>query len=160
MTKDKRDVLLASVVENTDEWQKEVYDVVEKMTKKGKALSKVLSEMTFGKEDKDRLATLLSEISGERVVIEKDEDIEFRALTALVLTKVADHNYETEKVIISLGDGTAIDHTGKVGGFIKPSRKIVRPATEDEIKSITEEQIKGLAKEVNLVFVKSKDSKD
>ncbi len=154
--KDEAKIILGAVVENTAEWAKETYEVEEKMSAKGKKISDVVSSLSHGKEDKKRMAELCSLIAGETITIESDEELTFKPMIALMITKLTDkhkHTYETNKVVISLGDGTAVDENGKVGSPIPPTRAILRPATEKECNDmITPAQIKGLQKEVNIVF--------
>ncbi len=149
---DKTELLLRTITDTTAEWAEEVFTPEGKQTEKAKTLSVGLNELTLSGPDKDKLAQLFSIVSGEIVKIEKDEDLEFRPMAAVVLTKADKHNYETGVVVVAIGDGTAVDQHGKVGSYIKPSRKIVRPATAEEIKKITPEQLKGIMKEVNIVF--------
>lgn len=157
--KEKQEAVIDTIKDKTKEWEQEVYTNTEKMTEKAKSLSKTLTDMSLSVEDKDRLASLFSTITGENVKIEKENDLEFETLTALVLTKITDkfkHTYEIGKVVISLGDGTAIDENGKVGSHIPPNRSILRPATKDEMDSFPEAQIKGLMKEVSIAFSSKK----
>ena len=154
--KDKIAMIYNAIKENTKEWEDEVFTKEEKLSAKGKKLSKILDALTLSNADKDRMAELVSEVSGETVQLEKEGDLEFKPLTAIVLTKVTDkhkHTYVTDTVLISLGDGTAIDENGKVGSHIPPSRQIVRCATDEEITKIPDVQIKGLMKEASIVIV-------
>ena len=150
--KSKEELILQVIHENTREWEKETYTVEEKQTEKAKKLSKFLSEMTLGKDDKDRLAQFASELSGEFVRIDKDEDIEFSALIAVVPTKADKHNYETGKVVLLVSDGAGIGADSKMGNLIPPSSKGVRPATKEEIDSVPLSQVRALMKEVTIVF--------
>lgn len=155
--KDKKEALLEVIQENTREWEANDYERTDRRSEKAKQLSKVLTEMTLSDADKDRLAKLSSLMSGEEVIVEKENDLEFATLTALVITRVSEkhkHTYETDSLVISIGDGTAVDQHGKLGSPIPPTREILRPATKDEIEKISDEQLKGLMKEVNIVMVK------
>lgn len=150
--KDKTELILKTIQDTTKDWAEDVFTPEGKKTDKAKALEVGLSILTLSATDKDTLAQLFSIATGETVKIEKDEDLEFRPMAAIVLTKADKHTYETGTVLVCIGDGTAVDPTGKVGSYIKPTRKIVRPATQEEIEKITPEQVKGLMKEVNIVF--------
>jgi chromosome segregation ATPase len=154
--KDKLEAVKAAIIENTAEWDKEVYTIEDKRTEKGKELSDLCSDMSFSKQDKERLAKVLSVLSGEKVKLNTEEEFKFAALTALIVLKVDEkhkHTYETGTLVISLGDGTAVDQNGKTGSPIQPTREVVRPATEEEIeKHLSVGQLTGLMKEVNLVF--------
>lgn len=155
--KDKYELIRETILEHTTEWNVDEYVVDDKQSQAAKDLSKLLSEMTFVKEDKGRFAKMFSLISKENVIVEEDEDLKLRVLTALVILKADKHNYTTGDVVISDGQGTAVKPDGSVGNFIKPSRKIVRPATDAEMAAIPEVQLKGLLDVVNIVFSKSKE---
>ena len=149
---DKTELILKTIVDTTQDWADEVFKNEGKQTEKAKTLSVGITELTLTGPDKDKLAELFSIVIGETIKVEKDEDLEFRPMAALVITKADKHTYETGVVVVSIGDGTAVDQHGKVGSYIKPSRKLVRPATPEEIAKIPAEQIKGLLKEVQIVF--------
>lgn len=154
--KNENDVLIKAIKDHTNKWSKKYFEDKSKATEKAKKLSKLLGELTHGKTDKGVLAKILSEVSGEEITVEADEDVEFRPITALVLTKLnttdAKHDYETERVLISIGDGTAVRPEGTVGAFIPKKRSIMRPATEEEIDAIPKAQIDKLKDEVNIII--------
>lgn len=154
--KNEADVLIKAIKDHTTKWSKKFFEVKSKQTEKSAKLSKLCGELSHGKTDKATLAKILSELSGEDVVLEADEDMEFRPITALVLTKLnttdAKHSYVTETVLLSLGDGTAISPDGVVGGFIPKKRSIMRPATEAEIDALPKAQIDKLKEEVNIII--------
>lgn len=157
--KSELDVLVKAIKDHTGKWSKKYFEVKSQRTEKAVKLSKLLGELTGVKTDKVTLAKILSEVSGEDVVLEADEDMEFRPITAFVLTKLnttdAKHSYETEKVLISIGDGSAVSHDGTVGGVIPKRRSIMRPATEAEIDSIPKIQLDKLKQEVNIIIAES-----
>ncbi len=153
---DKQKAILGAIKDNTKAWSDDVYAVVDKMTATGKKLSKILGDFSFSAADKDRMAELVSALSGETVAVEKEGDMEFAPLTALYITGLTEkhkHTYTTGEVVICVGDGVAINAEGKVGSMIPPSRKILRPATDEEIAKISDVQIKGVMKETNIVIV-------
>lgn len=153
---DKQKAILGAIKDNTKAWTDDVYEVVDKMTAAGKKLSRILGEFSFSAADKDRMAELVSAISGEVVAVEKEGDLEFAPLTALVITGLTEkhkHTYTTGEIVICVGEGVAVNQEGKMGSMIPPSRKILRPATEKEIEGITDVQIKGVMKETNIVIV-------
>lgn len=153
--KDINEVLMKAIKSHTVKWGEKYFEVKEKQTAKAKKLSKLLGDLTHGKADKALLAKILSEVSGEDVVLEAEEDVEFHPITALVLTKLnttdAKHSYETEKVLLAIGDGSAISPEGTVGGMIPKKRSIMRPATVEEIEKITTKQLEKLKEEVNIL---------
>ena len=155
-TKKETEAIIKTVHKATQSWGKKYFDVDDKQSAKAKKLSKMLEAFSFGKTDKSHLAKLISEVSGENVTVESEEDIEHKPVVALVLTKLnttdAKHNYETEKVLLSLGDGTAVSPEGVVGGMIPRKRSIMRPATKEEIEAISAKQIEKFAEEANLIF--------
>ena len=108
LTKNESERLLKSIKKHTGGWSKEYFANNEKQSVKAKRLSKLLNDLTLGKTDKSALAKIFSEVSGEIVEVEAEEDVELKPLVALVLTKLnttdAKHNYATQKVIISVGD--------------------------------------------------------
>jgi len=155
--KDETVLLIKAIKSNTEKWSKKYFEDKSKQSEKAKKLSKLLGEFVdLKKTDKATMAKVLSEISGEDVIVEADEDVEFRPITALVLTKLnttdAKHNYETEKVLISIGDSTAVTPEGTVGGFIPKKRSIMRPATAAEIDSIPKSQLEKMMEEVNIIM--------
>src|ERR1035437_5747563 len=133
----KHELIVRMIKETTSSWSDEMFAPEEKITEKAKLLTVGIEELSFAKGDKTKLANLIALITGENITLEKDDEFEFQPMVAIVLTKVdakdAKHDYETNTVLVSIGDGTAVDTNGKVGSYIKPSRKIVRPATVDEI---------------------------
>lgn len=155
-TKKETEAIIKTVHKATQSWEKKYFEENEKQSAKAKKLSKMLEAFSFGKTDKQNLAKLITEVTGESVQVEADEDLEHKPVVALVLTKLnttdAKHTYETEKVLLSLGDGTAVCPEGKVGGMIPKKRSIMRPATKEEIDSITTKQIEKFAEEANLIF--------
>lgn len=154
--KKEEEAIRKTIKKQTEAWAKKYFDTDDKQSAKAKKLSKMLEAFSFGKTDKKHFAELMSEVTGENVIVETDDDIKFRPITALVLTKLnttdAKHNYHTEKVLISLGDGTAISDEGVVGGMIPARKAIMRPATAEEIDSITMKAIEKLEEEAQLVF--------
>lgn len=154
---DKHARIMEVIMDSTEEWATDEYAVDDKQTPLAKELSKHITEMSFANEDKKRFAKMFAALSKENVMVEEDEDIKLRVLTAIVCTKADKHNYETDMVLVNVGDGTCVDAKGNVGGYIKPSRKILRPATPEEIKTITAPQMKELLNVVNIVFEKPKD---
>ncbi len=155
--KNEVDVLLKAIKDHTVKWSKKYFEVKSKQTEKAVKLSKLLGSLVdLKKTDKATMAELVSVLSGEDVVIEAEEDVEFRPITALVLTKLnttdAKHNYETEKVLISIGDGTAVTPEGTIGNFIPKKRSIMRPATEAEIDAMPKVQLEKLKEEVNIII--------
>lgn len=153
--KDMHELIIKNIRGMTKDWIDDVFAVEEKMSAKAKKLSKILSGLSHSVADKEVLAEVISELSGEDVRIEKDTDLELHPMVAIVLTNTTEkdkHTYNTDTVLISLGDGTAVDESGKVGSLIPPTRRIVRPATEKEIDAIPEAQTKGLQKEVTLLL--------
>lgn len=157
--KNELDVLVKAIKDHTYKWGKKYFEVKDSQSAKAKKLSKLLGDLSHGKSDKVVIAKMLSEISGEDVQLEADEDVEFRPITALVLTKLDTgankHSYETERVLISIGDGTAVSPDGVVGGFIPKKRSIMRPATEAEIDAIPKTQLDKLKEEVNIIIAES-----
>lgn len=155
--KSKFEQIKDAILENTAQWVADEFTVSTKQSEKGKKLSALLSALTVSKSDKEKLADMFTEISGEDVAVEKDEEFEFPALVAIVITKGPTdkdkHTYETERVILTTGDGAAIDHAGKPGSNVPPKRSFVRPATEKEMNDIPESQIKALMKEANIQFI-------
>ena len=155
-TKKETEAIIKTIHKQTEAWSKKYFEDDDTQTEKAKKLSKLLEAFSFGKTDKKQFAEVLSEVTGEKVIVETDDDVKFRPITALVLTKLnttdAKHSYETEKVLISLGDGTAISPEGVVGGMIPARRAIMRPATKDEIDAIPKKQIDKLEEEAQLVF--------
>lgn len=149
-------ILNKALKSRTVAWAKKYFEVEDKQSAKAKKLSKLLEGFSFGKTDKTNLAKLISEVTGENVVIETEDDIKFQPITALVLTKINTtdfkHTYETEKVLISIGDGTMISPEGKVGSMVPARRAGMRPATAEEIDGLTEAAIEKLKEEVNLVI--------
>ena len=152
---DKVEVIRKNILRVTSKWTKDEYAFEDKRSEKAKKVSDLLSESSWGKSDKERLAEMLSLLSGEAVKVNSDEELEFAPLTALYVTKVTEkhkHSYETNSVIIHVGDGVCVNPEGKTGSPIPPVRDILRPATDEEIKAIPEAQIKGLMKEIQIVF--------
>lgn len=154
--KKETEAIIRTVHKATSAWAKKYFEEDDKQSAKAKKLSKMLDSFSFGKTDKSNLAKLISEVTGEVVKIEEEEDLEHKPIVALVLTKLnttdAKHNYETEKVLLSLGDGTAVSTEGVVGGMIPRKRSIMRPATKEEIDGITSKQIEKFAEEAHLIF--------
>lgn len=154
--KSEKELILGTVKKKTTKWAKDSYEMEDKQSEKAKLLSKILTEMTFSKEDKNRLAKFASEVSGEKITVQEDNDLSFSPLIALVVTKAPTdkdkHTYETGKVIVTLPDGSAIAENGTAGSPVPPKRQFVRPATAEEMENIPESQIKGLVKEVEFVF--------
>ncbi len=154
--KDQTALLIKAIKSRTKKWESKFFKAKSEQTKKAKELSELLGGLSHGKTDKQALAKILSLATGEDVVLEAEEDVEFRPVTALVLTKLNTtdfkHNYETEQVLISIGDGSAISPNGVVGNFIPKKRNGMRPATEAEIDGLTKEAIAKLHEEANLVF--------
>lgn len=148
--------LVKAIKTNTKKWADKYFQEDNVQSAKAKKLSKMLGEFTFGKTDKALLGKLLSEATGENIACETEENMEFRPIVAFVLTKLnttdAKHSYETEKVLLSIGDGTAVSPEGVVSGFIPKKTSIMRPATESEIDSVPEKQLDKLAEEANIVF--------
>ncbi len=149
---DKAELLLRTIGETTENWSNEVFKTEDKVTEKAKHLAIGIDSLSFTQGDKDKLAALISLATGESVRLEKDEDLEFSPMAAVVITKTDKHDYETGVVMVSIGDGTFVKPDGKVGGYVKPSRKLLRPATAEEITKISKEQLDGLMKEVKIVW--------
>ncbi len=154
--KDETETLLKAIKVHTGKWAKKYFEEKSKQSAKALKLSKLLGSLSNGKTDKGVLAQIISEVTGEEVALEADEDMEFRPITALVLTKLnttdAKHSYETETVLISIGDGMAVSPTGTIGGMIPKKRSIMRPATEAEIDAIPKVQLDKLKEEVNIII--------
>lgn len=148
-------ILIKAMKSRTVKWGEKYFQVDDKQSAKAKKLSKLLESFSFGKTDKTNLAKLISEITGESVVVETEDDMEFHPITALVLVKLNTtdfkHSYETEKVHISIGDGSLISPEGKVGGVVPKKRNGMRPATPEEIDAITDEALDKLKEEVNII---------
>ena len=154
--KDETERLVKAIKKHTTKWENKYFKEDETQSAKAKKLSKILDSLSFTKADKTGVAKLVSELSGEKVVLAEEEDIEFRPIVALVLTKLnttdAKHGYETERVLLSIGDGTAISPEGTVGSYIPKKKDIMRPATAKEIDSISKEQLSKIREEVIISF--------
>lgn len=151
--KDKMQVVRSAILDNTQEWTTSVYNVKDTMTEKAKAMSKTLTALSFSAEDKEKIASLLSAASGEKVQIESDKELEWSQLVAVVPIKTDKHGYETGKVVVLIADGIGVDENGKTGGYIPGKRDIVRPATKEEVEALTEAHVKGVIKEGNIMIV-------
>ncbi len=149
---DKAELLLRTIGEATKNWADEVFKPEDKVTEKAKHLAIGIDSLSFTQGDKDKLAALISLATGESVRLEKDEDLEFSPVVAIVITKTDKHDYATGEVVVSIGDGTFVKPDGKIGGYLKPSRKLLRPATEEEVSKIPKEQLDGVMKEVKIVW--------
>ena len=149
---EKTELILRTIGETTTTWAEDVFKPEEKATEKAKHLAIGIDSLSFTQGDKDKLAQLISLATGEKIMLEKDEDLEFSPMAAVVITKTDKHDYETGVVVVSIGDGTFVKPDGKVGGYIKPSRKLLRPATPEEVSKIPKEQLDGLLKEVKIVW--------
>lgn len=155
--KEYNDIMRETILEHTQEWEKDEYQTDVKPSAKAQELSKCVTEMSFSKEDKTRLAKTLSLITGEVVELEDGEDFKHGVPVGIVCIKAdKSHNYTTGETLISIGDGTAVKPDGSVGNFIKPSRKIIRPATAEEVAAISDTQIKGLSEVVTIVIKREK----
>lgn len=148
-------VLIKAMKSRTAAWDKKYFQEDNKQSAKAKKLGKLLETFSFGKTDKANLAKLISEVTGESVVLETEDDMKFQPITCVVLTKLNTtdfkHTYETEKVHISIGDGSLISPEGKVGGIVPARRSGMRPATPEEIDKITDVAIEKLMEEVNII---------
>lgn len=156
--KSKVELILDTIKDTTRDWDKDNYTVEDKQSEKAKKASKALSAMTISAADKDRFAEVVSVVLGEKVLVEKDEELDLSgALIAVVVTKAGTdkfkHGYETDKIVITTGDGFGLGSDNKVGNLLPPKREFVRPATDEEIEAIPEAQVKALQKEANIVIV-------
>lgn len=154
--KSVHEVLIKEIHARTEAWAEQYFKKDEKQTEKSKGMSKLLGEMSLGKTDKDKMAKLLSLVSGESVIIEGEDEIEFDPLVAIVLTKLNTtdfkHTYSTDKVILSLGDGVAMeDGATSPGSMIPKKLSGMRPATTKEIDELSEKFTKAFAKEANIL---------
>ena len=156
LTKTER--LIRMIKKTTAEWAEENYADNVEMSEKAKKLSKALNALTISAADKERIADMFSIVSEEKVLIEKDEELDLSgALMALVVTKAPTdkfkHTYEVGSIVITTSDGFGIGTNMQVGSMIPPKRDFVRHATEKEITDYVDEAvIKAVLKEVKIMF--------
>lgn len=153
--KDEVAVLRKFITKTTESWAKDVYEIEDKQTEKAKQVGALLEESSWGKQDKERLAKMLSVLTGEEIKLPDNNELELAPLAAFYVTKLDEknkHTYATNTVIIHTGDGVCVGDDGKTGSPIQPRREVIRPATKAEIDAIPDAQLKGVMKEVNIVF--------
>lgn len=103
--------------------------------------------------DKLEFAKLFSYVIGEEIPFASDDKIKLPRMVALVCLEAFDnHGYEIGSVVLHSADGVTVGTNGKVGAWLEPPKKMVRPATEAELDNISNKQLKGLLEESNIVL--------
>ena len=156
--KDKLGAMRRAIADETQDWADEVYSEKGTQSEKAKALSNTLTEIGgMDKADKNRLATILSVLTGETVKVKDDKELEYRPLLALTITDVTEkhkHTYEVGKTYLCMDEyGTCVFPDGKNGTPIPPVRSIVRPATKEELEGISDDYLKKFEKSANIRFI-------